>query len=1466
MEEETEKPPFTVYSAPAVKRPATAGDTGRAVGSFTARTQLSDDSDSIGGVATTKVDKVVPRVAWEGAGLVRDQDRMLKLQAENTSLKRELAEQEAKTKQLVARLARVEEAAKRALVHDAHAIEGTVEVGPGAGGAGRRYAAINAAKAKQFYAEQRIQELEEELRVAHKRIDEEHKKVLHFKALAKDLKLQLEETIRLTRSNRPAPYRKGGPVKIALPKRPAGAEGVPGAGLPGGLHGPPGGPRMSVSDNEDVSGEAARQFAIMRQELTGLREENDNLRKQLHVRGGDGSGAARVPESLSDIIQEEMRQQAAEVPRLRQELADARAALATFQSVQTSLDRSLVQVKAPGDGVPESEVRKEMKAAWERVNALQRRCDTMAAALAAVKSNNESLMKSYEDSQQQCAQLQRESARHAQEERRLALELEAAKELSPLLEAARRERMQLEKENQRLLAQAMAAPGTGIADGRRLQMQVDTLKRELAEAELGAAEARREAGAREREVQRLRGQETEVVALRAERDRLRIDLSRLKLELQETSERMQAGGAGTRALIQVPAPATGSLLSELDLPDTPRSPRGSVHEDVHGLKAELTDLRVAYSDQMDELQKTRHMLEVAEQLAEEYKAELQTGARAKSDSEAALQKKIDAQTRELERRMEKIRKLEAQIKKLLAGAGVVRMSADGALASIGEEADLSELGPNENILEITMMGATLDGHMLGNIPDLETFLTFDFYDHETQASDVVAGVVPNYDTTVQYIVQMDTFFLEYLDTKELTVELNRAHGAEFKLLGAATLPLRRVLDEEDSGTGRQVIIRYADILGPGGRPLGTIRFSLRMLRGFSEQLDAYRELAAGVRGDEPTTPDVMAAAREDDDPAAEAAAVAMKSPLSSAAVRVVIIRAVGLRPRAAGSEPPAPYVSYRFPGARHHDTPFGYGADPVFDDDATFPLARTPALERKLQASRLELLVFDDNDSDLKDAGLIGSAIVALAPLADGFPIEGGYPIRDASGQVRGQLYLSISWRGMEEPENLTSKHPRSDPSIAPGGAKSLYGTAGKPHRGPTQGDGRGHGTGGDVASIVPTPGGGGMPEQAWDAEVLRPHTGAAGEDQRLRVAGEELEPWGRRQQAGSMPPPSGSSMRATAEHDKPITARGVPKSSSSAAAGASLVATKKPSAVASKQRSPDERTRHSMEKLRRQRHAERSATPSEAEDEDHDLAVVTPASKSPVVRVMVQAGERQRQGMGRSRYQGVDTTRESVDEEDSWQASAKSGRGRGDTSAVITANSAHATPVPSGSKKRPGSSAGLVTRLTSPSRTSMSALPPLESHIIITVSKVQLGSEPLHDPAIRNVFVLFDFLADFTEVEDQRTHALPKKAGPLVYNFTRAFDVGPAHAKERYEVSRMVRSLDDEDALIPFCVVNEPEDSDEFEAFGSCQASLFELLDSGQDWVDKELTVISQDNQPVARLVVSIFAINALQSILRDP
>ena len=196
--------------------------------------------------------------------------------------------------------------------------------------------------------------------------------------------------------------------------------------------------------------------------------------------------------------------------------------------------------------------------------------------------------------------------------------------------------------------------------------------------------------------------------------------------------------------------------------------------DEGALRAELRGLRETYSDQVEELRKAQRLLTLEEQQVEDLRAALSEEKIRSQKLNENLYKKVRSLENELDRRQKKIHKLEAQLRQMTGGGSMVeapeaktiRASVDGSMRMSTKEMedDLRPPRAGENIFELRLLGVDIDGGMIGE-DNPATFNTVDFFEHETQATAVHQGLAVTANHTLQYIVKVDDFFLEYLDTK-----------------------------------------------------------------------------------------------------------------------------------------------------------------------------------------------------------------------------------------------------------------------------------------------------------------------------------------------------------------------------------------------------------------------------------------------------------------------------------------------------------------------------------------------------------------------------------------------------------------------------------------------------------------------------------------------------------------------------
>lgn len=132
----------------------------------------------------------------------------------------------------------------------------------------------------------------------------------------------------------------------------------------------------------------------------------------------------------------------------------------------------------------------------------------------------------------------------------------------------------------------------------------------------------------------------------------------------------------------------------------------------------------------------------------------------------------------VETKMWEIDKLrESGYKGVLSNVKVIdKTDADSEFSYATEEPGL---WPEENILDFAVDTAEFYADMLRQDVDLAdytqksfaTFLTVEFYDHDTKVTDVSEGYNPNYATQFSFKNSIDDFYIKYLETKTLKVEV-----------------------------------------------------------------------------------------------------------------------------------------------------------------------------------------------------------------------------------------------------------------------------------------------------------------------------------------------------------------------------------------------------------------------------------------------------------------------------------------------------------------------------------------------------------------------------------------------------------------------------------------------------------------------------------------------------------------------
>ena len=453
-----------------------------------------------------------------------------------------------------------------------------------------------------------------------------------------------------------------------------------------------------------------------------------------------------------------LRRQEEEILRSRREASEQNA-LQSFADV----DRMVLAC--------EREDLPDLKEAWERVGSLQKRYQEAHVALSVLKANHARALTQLEETHTRLNDALRKNRTHEATIVELQMQLEAALELRPLLDAAQQEQLRLRKENEQLAASVIDAPADAMSKVNQLNVALAREQRERAAAELREAEARRAAS----ETACATAGGDSVSVMRKERDAARAESQRLQLDLEQLTEKLKVYSSGVSSDA---VPSKGIDVASLDGKDD-FSDVDDGEKSVKTLIAELHFSRDQYAVLHSELLKTTKLLRIEEAQSADLRADVHDMEEAFGEKEHALNRKIASLERELDRRSEKLRKAEAQLRRMfnrgdynemfgtnnLVVRSMSRPPSPGGVRDSHSASLLDELREGENVLEFHVQGVSLSEHAFGADLEPSTFLTWDFFEHQTQATGVLTGLNPSYNYTVQYVVKMDAFFIEYLDTR-----------------------------------------------------------------------------------------------------------------------------------------------------------------------------------------------------------------------------------------------------------------------------------------------------------------------------------------------------------------------------------------------------------------------------------------------------------------------------------------------------------------------------------------------------------------------------------------------------------------------------------------------------------------------------------------------------------------------------
>uniref|UniRef100_A0A671FTA4 X-linked retinitis pigmentosa GTPase regulator-interacting protein 1 n=1 Tax=Rhinolophus ferrumequinum TaxID=59479 RepID=A0A671FTA4_RHIFE len=452
-------------------------------------------------------------------------------------------------------------------------------------------------------------------------------------------------------------------------------------------------------------------------------------------------------------------------------------------------------------------------------------------------------------------------------------------------------------------------------------------------------------------------------------------------------------------------PATPPALFQEDTQIEPCEPNN--HEEKK-LSQMLSELQVSHAETILELEKTRDMLVLQCKINVCYQEELEAMMTKANNENKDHKEKLGRLNQLLDLKNDRIKQLEGilrshglplseQLKDVAYGTRQMSLHMETLPAHRDEdEVDISLLRQSENLFELHIHQAFLTSAALAQAEDTQptTFCTYSFYDYETHCTPLAVGPQPLYDFTSQYVVELDSLFLHYLQGASARLDLHQALASEYHTLATGWICFDRVLETVESVHGS------ATLIGAHGEDFGVLEYWMKLyfpirasLQACNKQKKAQAYLSANVLG--------AWEAQENESRS--------KTWKHHNELRVEITRCCGLQSRWLGTQP-SPYAMYRFFTFSDHDTAIIPASNnPYFRDQAQFPVLVTSDLDQYLRREALSVYVFDDEDSE---PGLyLGKVQVPLLPLAQNKSIKGDFNLTDPAGKPNGSVQVQMDWK-----------------------------------------------------------------------------------------------------------------------------------------------------------------------------------------------------------------------------------------------------------------------------------------------------------------------------------------------------------------------------------------------------------------------------------------------------------------------
>lgn len=457
---------------------------------------------------------------------------------------------------------------------------------------------------------------------------------------------------------------------------------------------------------------------------------------------------------------------------------------------------------------------------------------------------------------------------------------------------------------------------------------------------------------------------------------------------------------------------------------------------VKHLRNRVHMLQIAHLKSIQELERCEKMLQTQTDINRELSLEIEQLTTQKIAASNALQKRMRDIELLCEERLQRIQRLEAEIRQLKylrgkADASKAREAMDDGAASSDDDDNsdavsipeslflaASDLAPGEQLIELWVRSASFDRRIVGD--NSSTFVLCDFFDFKSQSTPLIIGSHPEYNLSAMFKVTVDGFFLQYLASETLTLEVHQAVRGDFQVVGRASIRLARLLQSKGAIKEPDLPIYKVETASNGEKKvsMGTLDAIVRLSMPIAEIWRLYlQSYPADIKLLSLDTKESEESLDEQSDYCCNESAMEVDEARLNE-LRITVFACRGLDPSKSFGSPgrrPSPYVHYQllgFPDIFTNIVP--ESTDPEFDLECSrqvFVLEVDACLLRFFLKFQLWFTVFDDQielERNNHDGGMIGKCGVSLSELVEGNNIKGWRPLLDSGNQPVGEISVLV--------------------------------------------------------------------------------------------------------------------------------------------------------------------------------------------------------------------------------------------------------------------------------------------------------------------------------------------------------------------------------------------------------------------------------------------------------------------------